>query len=146
MTMMRGNKPSSHIVSPVLSAKNDGAPPSDDDFARRSERPIIREERIQSPRQNSKETKIQSRIPLNGVPLPRTTTIIITTTTTKRRRRRKRTMGLRRDIPRLPRRHRHLHPRKATTTTMKEVEEEVNRREGKKSRETRRKRNKQQQR
>ena len=61
MTMMRGNKPSSHIVSPVLSAKNDGAPPSDDDFARRSERPIIREERIQSPRQNSKETKIQSR-------------------------------------------------------------------------------------
>jgi len=82
-----------------------------------------------------------------GVPLPRTTTIITTTTTTtttKRRRRRKRTMELRRDLPRLPRRHRHLHPRKATTT-MREVQE-VNRREGKKSRETRRKRNKQQQR
>ena len=58
-TMM--NKQSSHTVSPVLSAKNDGAPPSTDVFARRSERPLIREERIQSPRQNSKETKIQSR-------------------------------------------------------------------------------------
>ena len=55
------NKQSSHTVSPVLSAKNDGAPPSTDVFARRSERPLIREERIQSPRQNSKETKIQSR-------------------------------------------------------------------------------------
>ena len=58
-TMM--NKQSSHTVSPVLSAKNDGAPPSTDVFARLSERPLIREERIQSPRQNSKETKIQSR-------------------------------------------------------------------------------------
>ena len=56
------NKQSSHTVSHiVLSAKNDGAPPSTDVFARRSERPLIREERIQSPRQNSKETKIQSR-------------------------------------------------------------------------------------
>ena len=135
------NKQSSHTVSPVLSAKNDGAPPSTDVFARRSERPLIREERIQSPRQNSKETKIQSR---NSSERSSSSSNDDNNdnNNNNNNKKRKRTMGLRRDLPRLPRRHRHLHPRKAT---MKEVEE-VNRREGEKSRETRRKRNKQQQR